>query len=264
MKAVNVKKGRAVSVNLISWFSGIAGTKEQGAKRLKNKKNLTPRRLTTPKAAAVAGILFALLTGVAYILIRLAIPVDLAEQNGVWLKEQAGPVSFALGLVPFAGIAFLWFIGVVRDRIGRFEDRFFSSVFFGSGLLYLALIFIAAAMTAGLITSYAFAADKLIESGLYFYTRALIWQIQNIYAIRMASVFMISLGTIWVRTRIMPLWLALLTYISALVLMFTVSYNVLVTLVFPFWVLVISVYILFLNLYGGSITPENQVELSND
>jgi len=231
---------------------------------LKNKKNLTPRRLKTPKAAAAAGILFGLLTGAAYILIRLAIPVDPTDQSGAWLNEQTGSVSFALGLVPFAGIAFLWFIGVVRDRIGRFEDRFFSSIFFGSGLLYLALNFLAAAMTAGLLTSYAFEADKLIESGLYFYTRSLIWQILNIYAVRMASVFMISLGTIWVRTRIMPLWLALLTYISALVLMFTVSYNVLITLVFPFWVLVISIYILIVNLYGGSINPKNQVKLSND
>ena len=231
---------------------------------MKNKKNLTPRRLTTPKAAAVAGILFALLTGVAYILIRLAIPVDPADESGAWLKEQAGSLSLALGLIPYAGIAFLWFIGVVRDRIGQFEDRFFSTVFFGSGLLYLAMNFSAAAMTAGLLASYPFASDKLIESGLYVYTRLLIWQIQNIYAIRMASVFMISLGTIWARTRIMPLWLALLTYISALVLMFTVSFNILVTLVFPFWVLVISVYILFVNLYGGSINPENQVELTND
>jgi len=228
------------------------------------KKNLTPRRLKTPKAAAAAGIIFALLTGVAYILIRLAIPVDPTDQSGAWLKEQTGSVSLALGLIPYAGIAFLWFIGVVRDRIGRFEDRFFSSVFFGSGLLYLALIFSAAAMTAGLLTSYAFEADKVIESGLYFYTRSLIWQILNIYAIRMASVFMISLGTIWVRTRIMPRWLALLTYISALALMFTVSYNIWITLLFPFWVLVISVYILILNLYGGNINPKNQVKLSND
>jgi len=228
------------------------------------KKNLTPRRLKTPKAAAAAGILFALLTGAAYILIRLAIPVDPVDQSGAWLIEQAGSVSLALGLVPFAGIAFLWFIGVVRDRIGKFEDRFFSTVFFGSGLLYLAMIFSAAAMTAGLLASYTSEANKLIESGLYFYIRSFIWQILNIYAIRMAAVFMISLGTIWVRTRIMPLWLALLTYISALILMITVSYNVLVTLVFPFWVLVISVYILFVNLYGGSLNPENQVELSND
>lgn len=226
-----------------------------------NEEALIGRRLTTPKAAAVAGILFALLLGVAYVLIRQAVPIDPADQNAVWLREQAGSVSLALGLIPFAGIAFLWFIGVVRDRIGEYEDRLFASVFFGSGLLYLALTFAAAAVTTGLLTSYAVDADKLVESGLYLYIRSLIWQILNVYAIRMASVFMISLGTIWVRTRVMPRWLAFLTYISALVLLVTVTYSVWVTLVFPAWVLVISVYILYVNLSKGSINPENQNNL---
>lgn len=219
------------------------------------------RRLTTPRAAAVAGILFAVLLVVAYVLIRQAIPMDPADQNAAWLREQAGTVSLALGLVPFAGIAFLWFIGVVRDRIGEFEDRLFSSVFFGSGLLYLALNFAAAAVTTSLLTSYVVEADKLVESGLYLYIRSLIWQILNVYAIRMASVFMISLGTIWVRTRVMPRWLAFLTYISALVLLFTVTYNAWVTLVFPAWVLVISIYILYANYQGVSINPESQIKL---
>ena len=50
----------------------------------------------------------------------------------------------ALNLVPFAGIAFLWFIGVVRDRLGMYEDRFFATIFFGSGILFLAMFFAAA------------------------------------------------------------------------------------------------------------------------
>jgi hypothetical protein len=52
----------------------------------------------------------------------------------------------ALYLVPFAGIAFLWFIGVLRDRLGELEDRFFATVFFGSGLLFLAMLFASAAV----------------------------------------------------------------------------------------------------------------------
>ena len=92
--------------------------------------------LTTPRAAAVAGIVFAVLMGTAYVLARLAIPDDATERQ--WLVERADVVQFALGLVPFAGIAFLWFIGVMRDRVGALEDRFFSTVLLGSGLLYLA------------------------------------------------------------------------------------------------------------------------------
>jgi hypothetical protein len=60
-------------------------------------------------------------------------------------------VAIALNLVPFAGIAFLWFVGVLRDRIGEREDRFFATVFLGSGLLFVAMIFVSAAIAGGLI-----------------------------------------------------------------------------------------------------------------
>jgi hypothetical protein len=209
--------------------------------------HLTDLRLKTPRAAAVAGILFAVLLITANVLIRLSIPPDPAD-SGVWLEEQAKTVALALSLVPIAGIAFLWFIGVVRDRMGQLEDRFFSSVFFGSGLLYLGMTFVSAALASGLLTSYALEPDTLIASGVYTFSRAVMYRISNVYAIRMAGVFMISLGTISVRTRIMPRWLVFLTYGLALVLLVSISYSLWVTLIFPGWVLIISVYILALNL----------------
>jgi len=208
---------------------------------------LTDRRLRTPRAAAVAGIFFALLLGISYILIRISIPADPAD-GGAWLEERANTVALALSLVPFAGLAFLWFIGVVRDRIGQLEDRFFSSVFFGSGLLYLAMMFVSAALAGGLLSAYAIIPAQLIDSGLYTFTRSVMWRVTNIYAIRMAGVFMISLGTIWVRTHTMPRWLVFLTYGLALVLLLSIGYSLWVTLIFPGWVLIISVYILALNL----------------
>jgi hypothetical protein len=57
--------------------------------------------------------------------------------------------------MPFAGIAFLWFIGAVRDRIGQREDRFFASVFLGSDLLFVAMLLAAAAFAGGLIAEAA-------------------------------------------------------------------------------------------------------------
>ena len=212
--------------------------------------HLTDRRLRTPRAAAIAGILFALLLGTSYVLIRLSIPQDPAD-GGKWLEERGNTVILALGLAPFAGIAFLWFIGVVRDRIGQLEDRFFSSVFFGSGLLYLAMMFVSAALAGSLVSTYAIIPDQLVESGMYTFSRAIMWRVSNIYAIRMAGVFMISLGTIWVRTHTMPRWLAFVTYGLALVLLVSIGYSLWVTLIFPGWVLIISVYILALNLRSG-------------
>src|SRR5262245_23324446 len=119
-----------------------------------DKINRTRRRLSTPRAAAAAGIIFALLTWTGQLLIRFSIPTD-SSDNGAWLASEAGPISFALSLVPFAGIAFLWFIGVVRDHLDELEDRFFATVFLGSGLLYLSMTFVAAGLAGGLLASYA-------------------------------------------------------------------------------------------------------------
>ena len=88
-------------------------------------------RLTTPRAAAVAGIIFALLFAASLVFLRLSIPSDLTRETG-WIAQARDYLSIALALMPFAGIAFLWFIGVIRDRFGELEDRFFSTVFFGS------------------------------------------------------------------------------------------------------------------------------------
>jgi len=110
---------------------------------MSQEERLTDRRLTTPRAAAIAGILFAVLLIISMVLIRISIPADPLEPGG-WLERDTGRVSLALNLVPFAGIAFLWFIGVLRDRIGEHEDRFFATVFFGSGVLFLAMLFASA------------------------------------------------------------------------------------------------------------------------
>ncbi len=162
----------------------------------------TRKRLTTLRAAAVAGILFALLYGASLVLIRLSIPSDQAA-NTTWLETNTRTVSLTLNLVPYAGIAFLWFIGVIRDRLGDMEDRFFATVFLGSGLLFLALTFVCAALAGGMRISYGIEKGLLITSGLYIYSRAVMDNVLNIYAIRMAGMFMMSLGTIWLRTGLM-------------------------------------------------------------
>ena len=105
---------------------------------------ITRPTLKTPRAAAVAGILFSALQIVAVWLFRTSIPPDPLEP-GAWLLTDIATVAFALHLIPFVGIAFLWFIGVLRDHLGEMEDRFFATIFLGSALLYLAMLFLSAA-----------------------------------------------------------------------------------------------------------------------
>jgi hypothetical protein len=196
----------------------------------------------------VAGILFATLYGISLALIRASIPSDPAVDSAAWLESSARTITLALNLVPYAGIAFLWFIGVVRDHLGALEDRFFSTVFLGSGLMFLVLTFSGAALAGGLLSSYALEADALVESGVFSYGRAVMYQIINIYAIRMAGVFMISLSTTWLRTGLMHRGWAFVTYALALVLLVSIGFSLWVTMIFPGWVLAVSLYILTRNL----------------
>jgi hypothetical protein len=226
---------------------------------------LARQRLRTPRAAAVAGILFAVLFFISMTLMRLGLPEDLAGPDAAdWLHGNTSPVSLALTMVPFAGIAFLWFMGVVRAHLGKLEDQFFSSVMFGSGLLFLAMIFAAAAIAGGIIVSFGVAADKLIENGVVTFGRALMNTIMNVYAVRMAGVFMISLDTIWLQTRVVPRPFVFVTYALALLLLVTISFSLWVILIFPAWVFVISVYILRESWRGESAEAEGLVGTSDE
>ena len=213
--------------------------------------DLARQRLKAPRSAAIAGIVFALLYGSAMTLVALAIGTDNVVTS-TWLETNSSTVSFAMLMIPYAGIAFLWFIGVIRDQLGDAEDRLFSTVFLGSGLLFMALTFIAAALVSGLLSSYALLSSTLIDSGVFLYARSVVYQVLNLYAIRMAGVFMITLGTIWLRTGVMHRAWAILTYVLALVLLVSIGLSIWVVLIFPAWVLIISVIVLVRSFNSGS------------
>ncbi|HUM91533.1 MAG TPA: hypothetical protein PLM32_09160 [Candidatus Competibacter sp.] len=211
------------------------------------KEELTTVRLRAPRAAAIAGILFAILLMAGLGLIRLAVPANPLEA-GAWLQTRLNTVVLALNLVPFAGIAFLWFIGVLRDRLGEREDRFFATVFLGSGLLFLAMLFMSAAMVGGLIIAYTADPSRILGSTTFTSARAIAYEVMNIYAIKMAGVFMIATSTLALRTRFIARWIAFLGYALALLLLLSSRYIEGILLVFPLWVLLISLYILIDNL----------------
>jgi hypothetical protein len=148
---------------------------------------------------------------------------------------------------PFAGITFLWFLGVIRDRLGDLEDRFFATVLSGSGLLFVAMIFVASGLAASTISTLQFITVGQ-SSEMFLFSRALMYQMLNIYAIRMAGVFMISLSTVWLRTRVMPMPVSIATLAIALMLIFVINFSLWIVLVFPAWVFTISVYVLYQDL----------------
>ena len=209
------------------------------------------RRAATPLAGAAAGMLFAVLFTISVSIIVTSMH-ELPTDTGSWLDTDAGRFKFAIGLMPFAGLFFLWFIAVARERLGQFEDQFFSTVFLGSGLLFLAMIFAAAASAGAIAATYAKDPAAFTASTTYVYARQMVGQIFNVYALRMAAVFLISQATLWLRTGVMPKWLAYPTYVVAVVLLFATTQAIWVVLVFPAWVFLISAYILVTHLRSGA------------
>ena len=204
--------------------------------------------LKTPKSAAVAGIVFSLLMFTIFGLLRRSIPADPLE-SGAWLATDTKTIALALNLVPFAGVAFLWFIGVLRDRLGQQEDRFFATVFLGSALLFLAMLFAAAAVIgAVMLLASTVEPIELRDSTTFRFARAATYIINNVYATKMAAVFMISTSTVVIYTGIAPRWIAFIGYLLALVLLIGSYYIGWSFAVLPAWVFLISVYILMDNL----------------
>jgi hypothetical protein len=209
------------------------------------------RRLSTPRAAALAGVLFALLCGTALVLIRTALPEG-AEPGSQWLVTGSTNLQVAATIMPFAGISFLWFMGVMRDGLGRYEDKFFSTVFVGSGILFLAMLFVAAGVGAGLEHS-----GGAMDPSVATFGQFVLLTISKTYALRMAAVFMISLATIWLKTGLMPHWLVITSYVLAVGLLVAGDVSMWLTLAFPAWVLVVSVLVLIragvIDLPGESV-----------
>ncbi len=209
--------------------------------------SLSRAPLKAPRAGAIAGIVFSLLLITIVVLTRISVPAN-PQDAGAWLPDGWASLNFALSLLPFAGIAFLWFIGVLRDRLGAREDRFFATVFLGSGLLFVGMLFVASAVAGGVLILYRATPDKLMESGIYQFGRTVAYEITNVYGMKMAGVFMISTCTASIRTGIFPRWMAFLGYALALLLLLTSGSLHWSPLVFPLWVLLISVHILLANL----------------
>jgi hypothetical protein len=187
--------------------------------------------------------LFAVLFGTSIILIRSSLPEG-AQPGSQWLETGNDRIRLASELMPFAGICFLWFIGVVRANLGGFEDKFFGTVTLGSGLLFLAMVFTTAAVGGALAATSHDLGASISGSGFDVFGQMLLLKLSKTYALRMAAVFMMSLATIWLRTGLMPRWLVVLTYVLAVALIIGAEASMWLTLAFPVWVLIVSVLFL--------------------
>jgi hypothetical protein len=172
------------------------------------------------------------------------VPADMSQE---WLESWSGTASTAVTIVPFAGIAFLWFTGVIRDHLGESEDRFLSTVFLSSGIISVVLMFVWGAIVGALFGTYAVSKVLAVDNDVIIFGFALMNQIIGNYALRMSGVYMMSIGSIWTRTGAMPRWLSIVTFVVALGFLLFAGTIRDARFIFPLWVLVVSLYVLIQN-----------------
>lgn len=217
----------------------------------------TTQALTPPRAAAIAGVLFSVLAGTSLIIVRLAVP-DYRSDPGLWMQDplHRNAVRFAIQLAPFAGIAFLWFIGVLRNRLGVLEDQFFATVFLGSGLLFVASLFASAGLSGALLETVANSRMRFLNTDAYYLARQVAGSFMNVFGIKMAAVFIFSTSTVLLRTGLLPRWVAFLGFGCAIVLLLVITNWLWIALLFPFWILIVSLCILLADLRRRNLRPE--------
>ncbi|MFF8647672.1 hypothetical protein ACF06D_05375 [Streptomyces griseoluteus] len=214
------------------------------------------RALETPRAAGLAGVVFALLLTAMIVLLRLGVPegADAADAEGFTDPTRREAVRAALALVPFAGIFFLWFLGAVRAHVGDAEDRFLATVLLGSGLVFTATLFGAAA-SATAVLAVAHPAGSAPSLTTWDFGRHFAYTLLTDYAMRMAAVFVSSMSVIGTRMGVLPRWLTAVGAVTALLLLFVASHVPWAELVFPAWSLLLSVHILLAGGRRRRVTP---------
>jgi hypothetical protein len=218
--------------------------------------NALVRELSTPRAAALAGIIFAVLLIVALVALHVALPGDGSAVKWLQRASNRQSVSLTLSLIPFAGIAFLWFIGVIRSRLGDREDRLFATAFLGSGLVFVAMLFTAAAAVGALLHLYDNGA--VVAPGDVRLASSLAGILLGTFGVRMAAVFTLVVTNLGRRTGIVPSWLVVLGFLTAAILLVTPPGTVWSMLLFPVWVFLLSVDILVKSLRGEPSLPSRQ------
>jgi len=151
-------------------------------------------------------------------------------------------VIFGLYLIPFAGIAFLWFVASMHEwmiqRAGR-QDRLLSSVQQGSGLLFVALSFCSVAAGASIAISLQYLGTPIPGPQTASQLPGLGYTLFFVYALRAAGMFTLVTSRFAQSTNVFPRWLSIVGYLVGIVLMLSVTFSHLLGLIFPLWILLV-------------------------
>ena len=203
-------------------------------------------RLGSLEAAAIAGIVCAIgwSIGLRGLLDGPSIDASDTEITAFYADPDTGPRTLVLlQVIVVATIGFLWFVGVVRSRLGEHEPKLFGTVFLGGSVLMAGVLFAGTAALAAPAVLVAIG-GKTPDPGAASMTRALAVTLLSVFAPRIATLVMFSTAALGRKTGALPRWLVLVTYVVGIAefVNFTISRPT--VYVFPAWIAVVSIVML--------------------
>jgi hypothetical protein len=185
------------------------------------------------------------ITSVVAMFALRALPYQWEDDSTRWRADEDNHVMLAagLGLASIAAVALLWFVAVVRRRVGKREDQFFSTAFFGSSLVYICIWLVSATF----LTAPAMIDTAALELGAIRLAESMAVGLMLVVGPRIQAVFVASASTIFLRTGVLPSWVAYVGCGVALILFVVPLVSSPFGLAMPVFVLVTSATILVLR-----------------
>ena len=204
------------------------------------------KSLRSIEAAAIAGVVAAV--GWVYALNRLleGPDIDATEDEIARYYADVGTgwdTLIVLQVLVFGTIGFLWFVGVVRNRVGPDAPRLFDTVFFGGGILFAGLLFVgAAALAAPFLLSEIGGAE--VSAGAAAMVRSFALVVLAVFTPRIGALFVFSSSTLGLRSGVLPRWLAYVGYAVGGALLINVTFFSPSVYVLPGWIAIVSIELL--------------------
>ncbi len=204
------------------------------------------RRWASIEAAAIAGIVCAIGWSLSLRGLLRAPGVDASDTEiAEYYSDPSVGTSAVIWLqvLVIATIAFLWFVGVIRGRLGDREPRLFGTVFFGASILLAGLVFVGTALLSAPAVLLA-VSDRTPDPDAVSLTRSGAVVVLSVFAPRIATLVMFSTASLGRATGALPTWLVWLTYVVGVVELVNVSIATPTVYVMPAWVALVSIVLL--------------------
>jgi hypothetical protein len=205
------------------------------------------RRAATITAGV--GALHALLFLVSFVLLAEVPGPEATDQEilAYYSRSSAAfPSLVGLYVMPFAAIAFMWFIVALRmweTFTVRRENLLFSNLQLVSGILYVAMLAVGAAAMGVLAASVAYATgaiDPVAARQFPQYGSTVL----IVFATRMAAIFVFTTSNIGRSAGVLPRWFAYLGFAAGVFMLLSATLSPLLVLVFPTWLFALSAILL--------------------